>query len=278
LGAVLDVVRYPCGLKPRVSHDFVKFADEKLLVARDAAELRAAFRRVEPFGVPMLVTELIPGGDAGYCSYYSYLDERGEPLFHFTKRKLRQLPIGFGTGTYHVTDWNLEVADLGLHFFQAIGLRGLACVEFKRDRRDGQLKLIEVNHRVTEPNELLTQAGLDLAILVYNRLTKRPLPPLDRYHTGLSLVKPWEDVRAAWQLVATGELTWRAWLRSRARRTCHLYFQWWDPLPFLAQCGRFWGRGLRRLAGLLSLAGRTRGVPQTIARSPLSPLPDHHTR
>jgi predicted ATP-grasp superfamily ATP-dependent carboligase len=247
LGRVLDVVGYPCGLKPRLSHKFVRFTDEKLLVVHNAAALEAAFRRVEPYGVPMLVTELIPGGDAGYCSYYSYLDERGEPLFHFTKRKLRQFPAGFGTGTFHVTDWNVEVAELGLRFFQAIGLRGLACVEFKRDPRDGQLKLIEVNHRLTEPTELLTWAGLDLPSLVYNRLTGRPLPPLDRYRTGLCLAKPWEDFRAAGQLVRRGELSWGAWWRTRAAPTCYLYFTWWDPMPFLAQCRRFWARQLRRL-------------------------------
>jgi predicted ATP-grasp superfamily ATP-dependent carboligase len=247
LGAALDAVRYPCGLKPRVSHAFVKFTDEKMLVARNAAELQAAFRRVEPFKVPMLVTELIPGGDAGYCSYYSYLDERGEPLFHFTKRKLRQFPTGFGTGTFHVTDWNVEVAALGQEFFQAIGLRGLACVEFKRDPRDGQLKLIEVNHRLTEPNALLTAAGLDLPALVYNRLTRRPLPPLDAYRTGVCLVKPWEDLRASWSLVRRGELTWAAWWRTRAAPTCYLYFTWWDPMPFLAQCRRYWARRLRKL-------------------------------
>jgi len=248
LGAVLDVVRYPCGLKPRQSHRFARFAEEKLLVASSAAELEAAFRRVEPSGVPMLVTELIPGGDAGYCSFYSYLDERGEPLFQFTKRKPRQFPAGFGTGTFHVTDWNPEVAALGLRFFQAIGLRGLACVEFKRDPRDGDLKLIEVNHRLTEPNELLTRAGLDLPWLVYSRLTGRPLPPLATYRTGLCLAKPWTDLRAAAQLVRRGELTWTAWLKSRLMPSCHLYFQWWDPLPFLEQCGRYWWRQARKLA------------------------------
>jgi predicted ATP-grasp superfamily ATP-dependent carboligase len=134
-----------------------------------------------------------------------------------------------------VTDWNPEVAALGLRFFQGIGLRGLACVEFKRDPRDEVLKLIECNHRFTEPNELLTRAGLDLATLVYNRLTKRPLPKLDSYREGICLVKPWEDILAFRQLRKSGELSWSEWLLSRAAPTSFLYFKWWDPMPWVFQ-------------------------------------------
>jgi D-aspartate ligase len=84
-------------------------------------------------GHPMLVTEYVPGPDDQYRSYYTYLDHEGEPLVHFTKRKLRQYPTHFGLGSYHLTEWNPEVAELGLRFARGAGLRGLVNVEFKRD-------------------------------------------------------------------------------------------------------------------------------------------------
>ncbi|HKE89510.1 MAG TPA: hypothetical protein VKB45_04170 [Gemmatimonadales bacterium] len=257
---MLQQVRYPCGLKPRLSHRFAKFAEEKMFVAHDAAELEAAHRNVESYGVPMLVTELIPGGEADYCSYYTYLDDDGEPLFHFTKRKLRQYPVGFGTGTYHVTDSNAEVAGLGLRFFQAIGLRGLACIEFKRDARDGKLKLIEVNHRFTEPNELLAVAGLDLASLVYNRLMRLPLPSLSRYQSGLTLAKPWEDFLAFRELQRDGAITWRAWIASRLQPACSLYFKWWDPGPFVARSAGRIRAAFKRASGDNPMTTRRRLV------------------
>jgi D-aspartate ligase len=229
--AVKDRIRFPCGLKPRVSHEFKKHFDKKLFVIHDAEELLRVFEMVEPFKLEMMITELVPGGDHGYCSYYSYLDEQGNPLFHFTKRKLRQHPTGFGIGTYHITDWNSDVASLGLKFFQGIGLRGLACVEFKVDPRDGMLKLIECNHRFTEANELVTLSGLDLASLVYNRLVGLPLPIMDSYKRGICLVKPLQDYLAFRQLHKQGELTLREWLRQWARPMSFLYFKWWDPMP-----------------------------------------------
>jgi D-aspartate ligase len=42
-----------------------------------------------------------------------------------------------------VTRWRPEVAEAGLRFLRAIGPRGMAHAEFKRDSRDGELKLIE---------------------------------------------------------------------------------------------------------------------------------------
>ena len=132
-----------------------------------ATELEAAFERIIPTGLAVIVTEIIagPGGERlEYCSYYSYLDADGEPLFHFTKRKPREYPLVFGGGTYHVSGWDPEVAEAGLRFFQGVGLRGIGNVEFKRDGRDGRLKLIECNPRVTAADRLVQRAGLDLGV------------------------------------------------------------------------------------------------------------------
>ena len=71
-----------------------------------------------------------------------------------------------------------------------MGLRGLGNVEFKRDERDGELKLIECNHRFTAATGLLRAAGLDLPLFVYNQLTERQLPPVERYRPGMTMWYP----------------------------------------------------------------------------------------
>ena len=50
-------------------------------------------------------------------------------------------------------------------------------VEFKRDTRDGRLKLIECNHRFTAANELVRRAGIDLARIAYDRACGDDVPP-----------------------------------------------------------------------------------------------------
>jgi len=209
---------FPCAVKPLHSHRFAQHVglSTKVVLAADDADLREAWMRFEALGVDALVTEIIPGGDDRFASFYTYLDERGTPLFRLTKRKLRQYPIHFGLGTFHVTDWNPEVAESGLRFLGAAGVRGLACVEFKRDARTGELVLIECNHRFTAATGLVRAAGADLALFTYNRLLGRPTLAMEPYRLGVSLWVPRTDARALLAYRRANELTAGRWLASLA--------------------------------------------------------------
>ncbi|HEY7255615.1 MAG TPA: hypothetical protein VH476_02930, partial [Solirubrobacterales bacterium] len=208
LGELLDGFAFPCALKPRRSHHFTRHFGmrTKLIVVSSPDDLERRLADL-PEGLEMIATEIVPGPEL-FSSYYSYIDEDGEPLFHYTKRKLRQFPIHFGLGTYHRSDWDAEVAAEGLRFFRSIGLRGLGCVEFKRDERDERLKLIECNHRITAADALQRACGLELGRLVYERALGRPVTPLgERFRRGVGLWFPAEDVRAFLGYRRAGELS-----------------------------------------------------------------------
>jgi predicted ATP-grasp superfamily ATP-dependent carboligase len=136
-----------------------------------------------------------------------------------------------GNACYHLTDWNPEVRDVALRLFHWVGLRGLANAEFKRDDRDGQLKLIECNARFTAANCLVARSGFDLAALVYNRLVGRPQPPLATYVRGMRLWDPVRDFQGFLELKRQGQLTARQWIASILHRQTLAYFRWSDPLP-----------------------------------------------
>jgi D-aspartate ligase len=242
--AVSREFRYPCVLKPVHSHVFVRRTKSgaKVLTVDSPAALQAEFERMSELGVEMLVVEVITGPDDEYVSYYSYLDERGEPLLHLTKRKIRQHPNRFGIGTYHATTHDPEVADIGLRFLQAVGLRGLGNVEFKRDGRDGQLKLIECNARFTMSNELIRIAGIDLALFSYNRLLGRQTPPVDSYREDVRLWDPVKDTRAFLQYQRSGELSLGRWAGSLLHRQHFPTARVDDPLPALVGLARLTGR------------------------------------
>jgi predicted ATP-grasp superfamily ATP-dependent carboligase len=231
---------YPCALKPVHAHRFQRRSGMgvKAIVVRDEAELRDQFRRLAPLGVELLVTEIVPGDDDQLLGYHAYVDQHGDPLLQVTKRKLRQYPVGFGTGCYHVTESLPRVAELGLAFLRGIGARGLANVEFKRDARDGALKLIECNHRFTATNEHIRVAGIDLALFTYNRLLGRATPPVATMRTGVRLWCPVRDVRAGLELGRAGRLSARRWARSIMHRQHLPVFRWSDPGPTLAQLER----------------------------------------
>ena len=63
-------------------------------------------------GVDFLLMEMIPGPDSVLCSYYTYIDDAGSPLFDFTKRIIRRGTKNMGIATYHITDHVEVVYDL----------------------------------------------------------------------------------------------------------------------------------------------------------------------
>jgi D-aspartate ligase len=247
LDAALDEsgVEFPCALKPLHSHLFARQygSDQKVFVAHDRAELVKAGEEVAAHDLQMMVTEIIPGAEDAYCSLHTYLDEKGEPLALLTKRKLRQNPVEFGMGTYHVTDWNEEVARVGLQFCRGVGIAGIATPEFKRDARDGRLKLIECNHRFTMSNELVRRVGINMPLLAYDRLLGLPVQTQNEYRRGVYLWSPSQDARAFLEARRRGQTTLREWIGSLLHPQHLALFDRNDPRPFLASVGR----RLRRL-------------------------------
>jgi D-aspartate ligase len=244
----LGELSFPIALKPRRSHLFARHfgLTQKVFVAADRRQLADHTERLRALGIELLGCEIIPGPDDAYYSYYSFIDDGGEPLLHLTKHKLRQYPPGFGLATYHEIDRDPEVAELGLRFFKGVGLRGLGNVEFKRDARDDRLVLIECNPRFTAGQEIVRHAGIDLALLAYNRLAGKPLPPLDGYRAGVRMLHPVEDLRGALELRRRGRLGLRSWAASLLHKQHFPLFSWRDPRPSLHSWARFARRGVSR--------------------------------
>jgi predicted ATP-grasp superfamily ATP-dependent carboligase len=248
---------FPCAVKPVNSHVFARRFRPlaKGAVVRDPDDVAVIAGPALDEGIAMLVTEIVEGTDE-CCSYYTYITPDGVPLTHFTKRKLRQYPTRFGLGTYHMTQWNPEAAELGLRFFQGVGLRGIGNVEFKRDARDGVLKIIESNPRITNANELVRASGIDLVRLAYCRLVDLPSPPLDSFREDLGLWFPVDDLRALRDYRADGELSVAGWARTLLHDQVHPELDWGDLRPSVATLTRRSARLVRRGVERLGIATR----------------------
>ncbi len=245
LDRIKSELSFPLIVKPLLSHLFQsKFGGRKFLNVTSHDEVREALERVWAAGLQAMICEWIPGPDHLLSSYYTYIDRNGTPLFHFTKKVIRRYPKNEGLTSYHVTDWNPEVAQMGLRFLAGIGFRGLANVEFKRDLRDGQLKLVECNARFTAPQELFVRCGLDTASIIYNDLVGLPLPREFSYRRDVRLWYPMRDFLAYRQLRALNELTFAEWLKSVWHWQALPFFHPTDPLPTIVPAVQAIGRRL----------------------------------
>lgn len=236
VGRIPSDCLFPVIIKPIYSHLFQRAFGRKFFVVHSHQEMADRVSESLNHGLRVMVCELIPGLDSVVTSsYYTYTDRQGQELFRFTKRVLRRYPVFGGGGSFHMTQWLPETAEMGERFFRGIGFRGLGCVEFKRDPRDGLLKVIECNPRFTGAHELLVRCEMDPAFLIYCSLTNRPLPRVDSYEENLGLWYPVRDLKAFLRLRSQGDLSTLQWLRSVSGKQVFPFFSLRDPWPSIGR-------------------------------------------
>jgi predicted ATP-grasp superfamily ATP-dependent carboligase len=229
---------YPAIIKPAYHARFSeRFAGIKGFEAHNPEETLAHYRRGTAHGYQMMIQEVIPGEPDHLYTYGSYLNRQGEPLAHFTGRKIRQHPRMFGTCRLGECCPAPEVEELALRLLRALDFWGISQVEFKLDPRDGQFKLIEVNARNYQWQHLTTVCGANLAYAAYRDAVGEAVAPTQASAYG----KKW--VLAASDLVLTpGEILQRqtslgSWLRSWRGVAVDGIFSWRDMRPGLQYLG-----------------------------------------
>jgi D-aspartate ligase len=251
----LERVPLPCGIKPLEGHIFRERTGllEKVIPVEDRERFRSLAARWLGEGLGLMATEIVPGPDDLLYSAFYYLDEESKPLLSFSNRKIRSDPPHFGVGCYVVEEDVPELIELGRRFLAEAGMRGIAQLEYKRDPRDGQFKLLECNPRFHLTVELAIASGLDAPLYAYRRLRGEDPPRPVQTRGGLRLWHPLPDYRAFRILREEGELTLGGWLRSIAHRQRFTVFATDDPWPSVVvnarTVGHFVGKRLRRAGG-----------------------------
>jgi D-aspartate ligase len=176
-------MRYPAVMKPSQGTGFKRLHSRPLLEARNPDELVAAYREGTPFE-PML-QERIPGGDDCLWTVGSHLAADGTALGVFCGRKLLQAPAGAGTCRVGEARWDQAAVDGALRLLRELGFHGTSQVEYKRDPRDGSLRLMEVNARLWQWHSLAAACGVPLAVIAYRDALSLPVQPVtSRGHDG----------------------------------------------------------------------------------------------
>jgi D-aspartate ligase len=129
-------------------------------------------------GVALVVQELVQGRTEDLYTFASYSDRAGKVIGHGVIRKVSQHPPDAGTIRMGEVVQEDRIVELGTTLLERIGFHGLANVEFKRDARDGEFKLMEINPRSGMSNYFVTRAGCNLAFLAYCDALGRKIPGL----------------------------------------------------------------------------------------------------
>jgi D-aspartate ligase len=234
---------YPVVLKPLTRRDvvWVPLAGKaKALRVDSPGQLAELWPKLASAQVDLVAQALVEGGEDRIESYHVYVDERGEVAGEFTGRKVRTWPRVHGeTTALEIIDLG-DVYEIGRHCTAALGLRGVAKLDFKRGP-DGALHLLEVNPRFNLWHLPGAVAGVNLPALAYADLAGLPRPATGPVRTGVRWSLPWRDVRAARE----GGMPLHRWLAWQARCETRHVLALDDPMPFLR--GLAWRHTRRRL-------------------------------
>ena len=210
----------------------------KGFIASTPAELEARLEGLFEKGVVGLVQELIPGPDTNHYKACCYVSRHGEVVRAFALQKLRQQPPGFGFGSLVESVYEPAVLSLGKRFLETIGYRGVGSAEFKRDDRDGVLKLIELNPRYWQQNALAERCNVNFPLAQYLDLTGEVPAQAAEYEQHVKWVNVWADLDSFRVYRRRGELNFGTWLRSLGGPMVYSNFAADDPIPGLQAVAR----------------------------------------
>jgi D-aspartate ligase len=233
--------------------------------------LQSVYERVSKANCEILMQEWIPGDSDQIVVWGGYMSKASEPLAYFTARKIVQEPSEFGTGCVVESTPLPELLEPSVRLCRALGYQGLAEIEYKREVRNGTLKLIEINPRHWDWHQLGDASHVNLTWAAYRHLageTVEPVQPRIQHATWIA-----EDALLTHALagMCQGEFGAFKALRRFSRHTMCSIFSMADPLPFFRYTGSTLLPSLVRAAGrkiYKRIVGRAPAIP---TGEPLSP-------
>jgi predicted ATP-grasp superfamily ATP-dependent carboligase len=242
-------IEFPVILKPAVKESFNRLTAAKAWRVGGRHELLRLYEeacRLVP-AETVMVQELVPGCGEAQFSYAALCDD-GRPLASLVARRARQHPAELGrASTFVETIACQEVVEPSLRILEAMRLTGLVEVEFKRDPRDGRLKLLDVNPRVWGWHTVGAAAGVDFSHLLWLFACGEPVPRLEG-RPGVRWVRASTDLPTVATELLHRRLSLREYLRSLEGPRTRAIFAADDPVPGLAELPIIVSILLRRFA------------------------------
>lgn len=184
-----------------------------------------------------LIQEIIEGPDTSHYKYNTYISEKGKVLAEFTLQKLRQNPIRYGVGSLVQSIKYDDLLYVGRKLFKAIGYTGVGSAEFKLDKKDGKLKLIEINPRYWQQNSLTTKCGINFPLINYLDLTGQNPTAVKNFQKDIKWLNIYMDFDSFMKYRKEGELSGTEWIKSLRGKKILSDYAFDDLLPGLYEIG-----------------------------------------
>jgi D-aspartate ligase len=220
-------------IKPADSQRFSKATQRKGIWASDRASFQAAWSELHAQGLALLAQEYVPGGSDQHYFVDGFRDRHGGLAGLLARRRLRIFPPDFGNSSYCTSIALEEVPDAVesiTRLLSDLDYRGIFSAEFKRDARDGSMRILEVNTRAWWYVEFAARCGVNVCEMAHADALALALPAAPSYRTGAGCVSLTADLMSAWSQPPRQRDPILQLLRQWMRAHFHL-FRWDDPGP-----------------------------------------------
>jgi len=236
-------------LKPAHSQQFFGRFGVKAFRISDAAGGRARLAECIGAGFQMMLQEYIPGPPSNHYFIDGFMDSGGVLRALFARRRLRMSPPDFGNSNFQVSVALSEAGDTVAtlkKLFADIGYRGIFSAEFKRDARDGEFNLIEVNARPWWYVDFAARCGVNVCEMAIRDALGQSVESISTYAVGRHCVFPYYDLQAVREERAAGRLGLLGWASSWLG-PYQPVFRWADPLPAVGEVAALLRQRIRKI-------------------------------
>jgi len=231
--SAMEHLRYPVVIKPGERHTEYSRQFKKAYRVESVTEADELIRRILTVMSDVVVQEWIEGPDSNIYFCLQYLDKRGQVAGSFTGRKIRSWPpqVGGTASCVAAPEVHEGLSDMTTRFFQAADVIGMASMEYKRDVRSREFRMVEPTiGRTDYQEEVATLNGINLPYAAWCSELDLPFPPLAATERPVVWRVRSEDVQSA---AAQGQPLKQGY--PHGDRVADALWRWRDPMPCLVQ-------------------------------------------
>jgi D-aspartate ligase len=248
LQSAMAEATFPVIFKPKDTFSVKLPLKEKNLTFHSREELLEYFDRYSQFISNGVFQEVIRGGDGYVYVCAGYFDNNADPLSVYTGRKIRQYLPDYGITCCGESMSLPEIRQMTVDFMKKANYKGLAAIEYVKEKSTGEYYFLEINARSYYHNSLFLSCGINLPYTCYLDLTQGGRLEEDKeiQKNGVVWVDFNRDLASFLIKYRKRQIGFSDWLPSILKARSFAVFDPNDIRPFLynARClfGSAWDR------------------------------------
>lgn len=227
---------WPVLTKGKMGLNFYKSLKRKAFLSHNKAELQQQLMQIKKvFPLDNTFTqELIPFDVTNKTISFAAFCSNGEIKTFWMGEKLREHPIQFGTATFTKSVFEQDCLIHSQKLLKALNYTGVCEVEYLKDPRDGEYKLIEINARTWLWVGHAIACGVNFPLYIYNFLNNISNNYPASYTKGTKWINYLTDTFIVLKLLKSSSINLRQLVESYRGEKIKAIFNKKDLKPALA--------------------------------------------